>query len=34
MIYNFLPNLEIMTSHKKYIFEDFEKVTTELDLIS
>ena len=30
----FLPNLEIMTSQKKYIFHNFEKLTKKLDLIS
>ena len=37
MIYNFglfLPNLDIMTSQKKYTIQNFEKLTQELDLIN
>ena len=30
----FLPNLDIMTSQKKYIIQNFEKLTQELDLIN
>ena len=30
----FLPNLEMMTSQMKEIFQNFQKLTKELDVIS